>query len=300
MKERILKQFMLLEIDNVSKKYRNTKALDQVSIGLEKGVYGVLGANGAGKTTLANIIIGVIPQTSGVIRYNGTDIRKLGKRYLADIGYMPQNCRFYQNFTVSEFLGYMCRVKDIPVTEIGTRIEKALHAVNLQDDAGKKIQELSGGMRQRVGIAQAILNDPMVLILDEPTAGLDPAERIRFRNIISSIAKDRIVIITTHIVSDIEFIANQVMIFDSGHLKEKGTIADLCGSISDEVWEASMPEKEAVSASGHYLVSGMRRENDKVTLRIISSKKPSEEGFSRVTPHLEDVFLEVYSRERGL
>lgn len=290
---------MPLEVENISKRYINTIALDHVSFSLENGVYGILGANGAGKTTLVNIIIGILSQTEGVVRYNGKDIRSLGCDYLTNIGYMPQNCSFYPNFTVREFLQYMCSVKGISHKTAVDRIERVLEAVNMKDDSQKRICELSGGMRQRTGIAQALLNDPEILVLDEPTAGLDPAERIRFRNIISSIAGNRIVIITTHIVSDIEYIANQVMIFDKGKLKKTGAISTLCSDIAGKVWVNTVKEKEALAISHKYLVSAMRREDNDVLIRVINEKAPDEDGFKTVTPDLDDVFLDIYSKERS-
>lgn len=278
---------MQLTINNVSKQYGKNRALNDVSLSIESGVYGILGANGAGKTTLINILIGVLPQTSGEILFDNVDIRKLGTKYLDIIGYMPQYPKFYPNFRVDEFLDYMCCIKGIPTGKSSGIIKNVLKEVNMDEHSKKKIRELSGGMRQRVGIAQAILNNPKILVLDEPTAGLDPSERIRFRNIISKISKNRIVLIATHIVSDIEYIANQVIILKNGYLVQKGTIEELCAQENGRIWEAEIPDNEVQKVMDCYLVSNLRRENDNINVKIISNEKPDDTIFRVATPHLE-------------
>lgn len=290
---------MQLTINHVTKKYGKSEVLKDVSFELEDGVYGILGANGAGKTTLMNILIGVLAQSAGEVLYQDKDIRKLGTKYLEKVGYMPQYPKFYSNFSVYEFLDYMCSIKGIYKTEVRGKIEKVLTDVNMTENRKKKIGELSGGMRQRVGIAQAILNDPKVLVLDEPTAGLDPAERIRFRNIISNISGGRIVLIATHIVSDIEYIANEVIILKNGQLVQKGTIEQLCAQEQGNVWEADILDSQVQEITKKYLVSNLKRENEWVNIRIISNGKPQEKYFQMVNPHLEDVFLDVFSRVEG-
>lgn len=287
---------MQLTINNVSKQYGKNRALNDVSLSIESGVYGILGANGAGKTTLINILIGVLPQTSGEILFDNVDIRKLGTKYLDIIGYMPQYPKFYPNFRVDEFLDYMCCIKGIPTGKSSGIIKNVLKEVNMDEHSKKKIRELSGGMRQRVGIAQAILNNPKILVLDEPTAGLDPSERIRFRNIISKISKNRIVLIATHIVSDIEYIANQVIILKNGYLVQKGTIEELCAQENGRIWEAEIPDNEVQKVMDCYLVSNLRRENDNINVKIISNEKPDDTIFRVATPHLEDVFLDIFNR----
>ena len=194
---------MEVRLEHISKKYGSKYALRDFTATLENGVYGLLGTNGAGKTTLINAFMGIIP-AQGDIFINGTNIRSLGSDFLSNIGYLPQYPKFYRDFSVREFLRYMCVLKGIDQAD--ARIDSLLDTVNLADAAGKKIGALSGGMRQRLGIAQAMLSDPGILILDEPTAGLDPRERIRFRNLISQFSENRIVILATHIVSDVEFI----------------------------------------------------------------------------------------------
>jgi len=202
---------MQVRFEGLSKKYKGKYALRDFSATLDNGVYGLLGTNGAGKTTLINLFMGIIKGDGGKIYIDGKDIRQLGADFLDNIGYLPQYPQFYKDFTVLEFLRYMCVLKGVEKAKGERRIQELLDTVNLADAANKKVGALSGGMRQRLGIAQAMLNDPGILILDEPTAGLDPRERIRFRNLISQFAQDRIVILATHIVPDIEFIANRIL-----------------------------------------------------------------------------------------
>lgn len=289
---------MQLTIDNITKRYRSNYALREVSTQLQRGVYGLLGANGAGKTTLINILIGVLAPNGGKILFDGVDIKMLGTSYLGRIGYMPQYPRFYPNFRVDEFLEYMCRIKAIPARESARIIDRVLGQVNLETHRRKRICELSGGMRQRVGIAQAILNDPKILILDEPTAGLDPAERIRFRNIISKIAAERIVLIATHIVSDIEYIANEVLILKDGVLVQQGTIQELCKREEGRVWKISLPDKELPQVMDQYLIGNIRREGERVQVRLICDTKPSIPS-EAVKPQLEDVFLDIFGEDGG-
>ena len=265
---------MKLLLDHVSKKYGNKYALKDLNIEFSDGVYGILGANGAGKTTLISIITGILQQTSGQVKLDGSDIKDMGTKYLDKIGYLPQYPQFYPNFRVKEFLMYMCSIKDIPQKKAKEILPEIMEEVNLCDHMNKKIKELSGGMRQRLGIAQAILNDPKILILDEPTAGLDPGERIRFRNIISNIAKNRMVLISTHIVSDIEYIANQVVILQEGKLNRMGTVEGLCNDIQGSVWKVNVDEMTAEELMKNYLTSNIKRVDENVLMRIISKNKP--------------------------
>ena len=289
---------MHLQLDNVSKKYVDFYALKSINFTFENGVYGLLGANGAGKTTLINILIGAANATDGAILLDGVNIRQLGTDYLKLIGFMPQYPKFYPNYRVDEFLDYMCCIKNIKKTYRKNRIDEVLRDVNLVEQKKKKIKELSGGMRQRLGIAQALLNNPQILILDEPTAGLDPGERIRFRNIITEAAKDRMILVATHIVSDIEYIANHIIMLQKGNLACEGTAEELREKINGQVFAMRVSEKEAESIRRNYLVSNMRREDNMVVLRVISDH--ILDGAEIVEPQLEDVFLSIFKKESGI
>lgn len=211
---------MELVIDRLSKQYKNRIAVDRVSINLHKGVYGLLGANGAGKTTLMRMICGILKPTSGTITFDGMDVTE--ERYRSILGYLPQDFGYYPEFNAEDFLLYIAALKGIPKIQAKKRAKELLEMVSLQDVKQKKIKTFSGGMKQRLGIAQALLNHPKLLILDEPTAGLDPRERVRFRNLIETIGKDSIVLLSTHIVSDIEHIANEVLMMRDGQLMYHG------------------------------------------------------------------------------
>ena len=289
---------MYLQLNNISKKYGNFNALKSVNMTFENGIYGLLGANGAGKTTLINILIGALNATDGEIFLDGTNIKSLGTDYLKLIGFMPQYLKFYPNYKVDEFLEYMCCIKEIKKAERKRRIKEVLEAVNLAEQKKKKIKELSGGMRQRLGIAQALLNNPRILILDAPTAGLDPGERIRFRNIITEIAKDRMILIATHIVSDVEYIANHIIMLQKGNVICEGTADALRNGIKGQVFSLCVSEEQSKDIQKAYLVSNMKRENDGVYLRVISDHAP--EGAKIVEPQLEEVFLSIFKKESDI
>lgn len=282
---------MKLELDAISKSYGKVKALRSVSATLEDGVYGLLGPNGAGKTTLINILIGILPSSGGTIRLDGNDTAKMGRNYFDLIGYMPQYPQFYANFTILEFLSYMCQLKN--VKDADDRMEEALIFVNLYDQREMRIGALSGGMRQRLGIAQAMLNDPKLLVLDEPTAGLDPGERIRFRNLISRLAPGRIILLATHIVSDVECIAKEIILLQKGQLVMQGTPGELEQSIQDKVWEVTVNRPDAMLLGDMYCVSNMKQQGERFQLRIISDTKPLRTAAPAV-PNLDDVFLHTF------
>lgn len=220
---------MELIIDRLSKQYKNKIAVDRISIKLEKGVYGLLGANGAGKTTLMRMICGILKPTSGTITFDGVDVCE--ENYRAVLGYLPQDFGYYPEFTGQDFLLYMAALKGIAKPQAKRRAVELLQLVSLQDVAKKKIKTYSGGMKQRLGIAQALLNEPKLLVLDEPTAGLDPKERVRFRNLIDDLGKDCIVLLSTHIVSDIEHIADDVLMMKDGQMIYHGKWADKSGDL---------------------------------------------------------------------
>ena len=211
---------MELVIDRVSKQYQNRIAVDRVSVKLQKGVYGLLGANGAGKTTLMRMICGILKPTGGTIAYDGIDVGE--EAYRAILGYLPQDFGYYPEFGAMDFLLYLAALKGMPKAQAKRRAKELLELVSLQEVSRKKIRTFSGGMKQRLGIAQALLNDPKLLVLDEPTAGLDPKERVRFRNLIEKLGRDSIVLLSTHIVSDIEHIADEVLMMKEGQLIYQG------------------------------------------------------------------------------
>lgn len=275
-----------LEINGISKSYGKKTVLDSFSAKMSDGVYGLLGPNGAGKTTLINIIAGILSADCGNISINGVDKAKSGKAYYNSIGFMPQYPKFYPNYTAAEIMEYMAALKGVENKERGNEL---LNFVNLYDSRDKKVGAFSGGMRQRLAIAAAMSNDPEILILDEPTAGLDPIERIRFRNIISQLGTDRIILIATHIVSDVEYMAQRIILLNEGKIIKDMSCNELCKSIEGKVWQYSpqggdfdLPryiKKHKVSEISHML--GMR---------IISDEPPAENAVS-VTPKLDDVFL---------
>ncbi len=278
---------MEVRLEHISKKYGSKYALRDFTATLENGVYGLLGTNGAGKTTLINAFMGIIP-AQGDIFINGTNIRSLGSDFLSNIGYLPQYPKFYRDFSVREFLRYMCVLKGIDQAD--ARIDALLDTVNLADAAGKKIGALSGGMRQRLGIAQAMLSDPGILILDEPTAGLDPRERIRFRNLISQFSENRIVILATHIVSDVEFIANKILLLHQGELLKFAPPTELCQELDGKVWALTLAEPDVPASLVHHTISNLAREENGIRLRILSETQPHPDA-RPVEADLEEVFL---------
>lgn len=225
---------MELRIEGLTKQYGQKKALDAFSVTFTEGLYGILGANGAGKSTLMNLITDNISRTSGEILFDGTDILKLGKAFRTKVGYMPQQQGFYEQFSGRAFLHYMAELKEIPRKQAKVQVEELLKLVNLDGDAHRKVGGYSGGMKQRLLLAQALLGDPSILILDEPTAGLDPKERIRLRNYIADLGQNKIVLLATHIVSDIETIAGQVVLMQDGKLVRQGSVEELLEEMKEK------------------------------------------------------------------
>lgn len=286
---------MLLEIKNLKKYYGEKKALKDFSCEFTEGIYGLLGPNGAGKSTFMNILVDAIERTGGEILYDGKDTISMGKDYRNLIGYMPQQQGIYDSFTVSEFLDYIAGLKGIKKTEAKQRIEEVLKFVNLYDVRNKKLKSFSGGMKQRALIAQAILNDPKILILDEPTAGLDPKERIRIRNLVSQIGFDKIVIIATHVVSDIEFIAKEVLILDDGILRKKDIPEKLLYDIENIVYEAEINEEDVNTIMSEYTVTSLSKESGRVRVRFLSEGMPDDiRDAKKVSPTLEDLYLHIF------
>ena len=281
---------MKVEFQNVSKYYGHKCVLNQFTATLEHGVYGLLGPNGAGKTTLINIFIGILQKSSGSLMIDGQNVEMLGTEFLRHIGYLPQYPQFYKSFTVEDFMAYICVLKDIPKTIGKQRTDELLEMVNLTEHRRKKIGALSGGMRQRLGIAQAMLNSPDILILDEPTAGLDPQERIRFRNLISQFSENRIVLLATHIVPDVEFIANEVLLLKNGILLKQERPKELTQAIAGKVWELTLPDPQMTKRFDAMQISNMIHDANGIHLRMVCENCPGEEA-SPVLPNLEDVFL---------
>lgn len=284
---------MELSIDRLTKHYGRKIAVDCVSTVLKPGMYGLLGENGAGKTTLMRMLCAILEPTSGEVFLDGREVASMGADYRDLLGYLPQNFGYYPNYTAREFLLYMAVLKGIPRDRAKRRVKELLETVGLQDVEAKKIKTFSGGMKQRVGIAQALLNHPKILILDEPTAGLDPKERVRFRNLISDYAKDRIVILSTHIVSDIEAIADKVLLMRKGKLESQGTVFELTKKAEGKVWELAVSPAEAARWQEKAAVANLRHEGEQVILRILSDDRPAAEAVC-CEATLEDLYLQSF------
>jgi ABC-type multidrug transport system ATPase subunit len=281
---------MELKIENLYKSYRKKEALKGVSFGLKNGAYGLLGENGAGKSTLMRILATVDFPTKGQVLYDGTVA--LDKKYRGLIGYMPQDYSVYPSFTATDLLQYMGVLKGLNKEELKTKIPEVLDFVNLSDVANKKVKSFSGGMKRRIGIAQAIINDPQILIFDEPTAGLDPKERIRFSNIISEMSKDKIVLLSTHIVSDIEAIARNLIIISGGNILKTGSINELVKAVEGQVWEAIIDQEVYGRLTMERSVIHIKQLGKNVEVRYVGDKYPNINSMS-VEPTLEDYYMFV-------
>ena len=282
----------MLTLSHISKSYGKFLAVEDINLELEHGLYGMLAPNGAGKTTLIKMITTLLSPSEGEILYDGIPIQKMGEKYRDLIGYLPQQFGYYKNNTPVQYLDYLAALKNLPRQGLRDKIDGLLELVGLLDVADKKMKKFSGGMIQRVGIAQAMLNDPKILILDEPTAGLDPKERARFRNIISALSKDRIVILSTHIVSDIESIANQVIMIKDKHLYQMDTVANICGLLEGKVYERPVADDDFTDFEKEHLVLSARQEQEFLQVRYYSENQ--EPDAKSCTPNLEDMFLVSY------
>ncbi len=290
---------MELTIDQISKKYKDKTAVSQVSLKLTPGVWGLLGANGAGKTTLMRMVAGILKPTEGKVLYDGISIQVLGEKYRDIFGYLPQEFGFYPEFTVQDYLEYMAVLKGLTKKEGKRRIEELLEKMTLLDVRKKKIVKLSGGMKRRVGIAQALLNEPEVLVLDEPTSGLDPGERVRFRNLLSEFAShDRIVLISTHIVSDVEYIATCNAVMKDGKILATGTTEELVTMVEDKVWTGMVPLGQLAEYERKLQIVNLKNEADgQVSIRYLSEKPQVADSVKEV-PRLEDLYLWLFPESR--
>ena len=279
-----------LELIDVQKSYKDKVAVGSTNVCFEHGVYGLLGENGAGKTTLMRMICGILRPDRGSIMCDGLPIIQLQGEYRKLLGYLPQDFGYYKEFTAWRFLNYIAALKAIPEDYAKMKINELLQTVDLMQVKDKKLKTYSGGMIRRVGIAQALLNEPEILVLDEPTSGLDPKERVRFRNIISSLGKQRIVILSTHIVSDVEYIADKIMIMKSGKLIQMGTAQQILKSVENCVWKCAVSEREAEELNKRYIVSNLKNRDDKVELRIVAKGKPIPDAVTEECS-LEDAYL---------
>lgn len=289
---------MKLQMVNVTRKFGDFCAVDDLNLTITNGVYGLLGVNGAGKTTLMRMICTLLPPTSGKILCDGKDIFKMDGEYRNLLGYLPQEFGFYPDFTVKDYLMYIASLKGIRSMIAGKRVKELLEQVGLAKSVNKKMKKLSGGMKRRAGIAQAMLNNPKILILDEPTAGLDPTETVRFRNLISELSEERIVILSTHIVSDVEYIANEIWLMKEGQIVQQGDLDHMLASMQENVYACEVSQVEATKMMKQFKVSNMKAERGMVELRIIADQPPIH-GASVVEPTLEDVFLYYFGEKGG-
>ncbi|TQR47177.1 ABC transporter ATP-binding protein [Paenibacillus popilliae] len=287
---------MELTIQNISKHFKELAAVNQFTAELSCGVYGLLGPNGAGKTTLLRMLADILRPTSGIIRLNGQDIRTMEERYRDVLGYLPQQFGYYRQFTGRRFLMYIAALKGLEKRAAATKVEEVLQLVGLGYEADSKIKSYSGGMRQRLGIAQALLNDPKVLILDEPTAGLDPTERIRFRNILSEMSANRIILLSTHIVSDIEYVAKDVLLMKQGCLLKQDRLVSLLEELKESVWKVTVDENQLPVLKQRYKIVNILRRDSGVEVRILSPDKPLLTA-QPVTAGLEDLYLHYFNEE---
>ena len=287
----------MLTLNNVSKNFGKFTAVENISLNMDNGLYALLAPNGAGKTTIIKMITTLLNPTEGEILYDGVNIKTMGAAYRELLGYLPQDFGYYKNNTPKQYLSYLAALKGVPKKETAEKIDYLLEMVGLSENADKKMKKFSGGMIQRVGIAQAMLNDPKILILDEPTAGLDPKERVRFRNIISVLSKDRIVILSTHIVSDIESIANQVILIRDKHIYKMDSVANICNELSGKVFEMQVSDKEYEKKEEKYIVLSARQEKGYMTIRVFDEADDGTDNDNKVSvsPNLEDVFLVNYN-----
>lgn len=286
----------MLVVNEVSKNYGDFTALRGINLEFGTGLYGLLAPNGAGKTTLIKMLATLITPSSGEILYEGKDILDMDEKYRELLGFLPQQFGYYKNYSPKQYLLYLAALKGMKKKEALPKINELLDKVALADVVNKKMKKFSGGMIQRVGIAQALLNDPKILILDEPTAGLDPKERSRFRHLLTDLARDRLVIISTHIVSDIESIANEIIMIKNKRLLYKDSVQHICGMLKGQVYETTIEFSQLDEFRQTHFLLSEKQEYDNMTVRFISNESASVDWIA-VPPQLEDVFLYEYRDE---
>lgn len=284
---------MRLEFDNISKIYGGNVALEHINLTLEYGIYGLLGPNGAGKTTLMRIMTDLLVPSTGRVLLDGQDISVLGAEYRKRIGYLPQDFGFYPNYTAEQFLLYISKLKGLSKFEAKQQTDELLRMVGLEAKSREKMRNLSGGQRQRVGIAQALLSDPDILVLDEPTAGLDPEERIRFRGIISGLSQQKIVLLSTHIVSDLEAVANEIILLKKGRILDKKKPFELLEQIKGKVWTVTVPAENKLDFTLKYPCSNVMHMDGKSVIRLLSDTRPHADAIV-ATPNMEDMYLHYF------
>lgn len=288
---------MELTLQNITKKYERVLVLNDISLTLKPGIYGLLGANGAGKTTLFRIICRLMEPTHGSIKFNGKNVNQQAEAYRTNLGFLPQDFSYYPDFTGMRFMLYIAALKGLNNTVAKKRSLELLKQVGLEEMKDIKIRKYSGGMKQRLGIAQAMLNNPQILILDEPTFGLDPKERVKFRKLISSFANNKIVILSTHIVADVEYIADEIIVLKKGMILNKGTTDILLKEIQNHVWECFVNMDQINLFEDKFIVSNRKYTENGAVLRIVSTNQPALNA-KKVDPSLEDLYL-YYFREEG-
>ena len=286
---------MKLSFENISKLYGDTVALQQIDLTLGSGVYGLLGPNGAGKTTLMRIMTDLLAPSTGRVLLDGQDIAVMGAAFRKKLGYLPQDFGVYPNFTAEQFLLYIARLKGLSKFDAKRQTDNLLRMVGLEDKKQKKLKGFSGGQRQRVGIAQALLGNPEILVLDEPTAGLDPEERIRFRGIISDLSQQKLVLLSTHIVSDLEAVANEIILLRKGVVLEMQKPASLLDRLNGQVWLVTVPAADEAALTKQYTCSNVMHTDGKSVIRLLSESAPRPDAVP-TAPNMEDLYLYYFGR----
>jgi ABC-2 type transport system ATP-binding protein len=281
-------------MENIYKSFKDKEVLKGITVRMDNGVYGLLGPNGAGKTTMIRILADILQPSKGQVLINGQDKNTCGDDYRAKIGYLPQDMSFYPDFSGWDYLQYIAALKGIPAKEAKMRIIELTNSVGLTNDLRRRCIHYSGDMKRRLGIAQALLNDPQILILDEPTAGLDPQERIKFRNIISAFSKDRIVLLSTHIVSDVDSIAKEIMMMEYGVIRRPRTGEAYTEQIENCVWTFQIPVNELVGYQNNAVISNVIPRGNTMEVRVIDEQKPNSDAVS-AAPNLEDAYLYIFN-----